>query len=79
MRIAAPDEEFDLSECIKCTVDDHVCVRVKHNRYSTLLRPGTEAEVRGSLACGGEMGGRTCGATLALLHHGPETGPAQPL
>jgi len=41
-----PDEEFDLSECLKCKVDDHACVRVKHNRYSTPLPLGTEAEVR---------------------------------
>ena len=41
-----PNEEFDLSECLKCKVDDHACVCVKHNRYSTPLRPGTEAEVR---------------------------------
>jgi transposase len=41
-----PNEEFDLSECLKCKVDDHARVCVKHNRYSTPLRPGTEAEVR---------------------------------
>lgn len=41
-----PNEEFDLSECLKCKVDDHACVRVKRNRYSTPLQPRTEAEVR---------------------------------
>jgi hypothetical protein len=41
-----PVEEFDLSECLRCKVDEQACVRVKHNRYSTPLRPGVEAEVR---------------------------------
>jgi len=41
-----PTEEFDLSDCLRCKVDDQACVRVKHNRYSTPLRPGADAEVR---------------------------------
>jgi transposase len=41
-----PDEEFDRSDAIRCKVDAQACVRVKHNRYSTPLLPGTEVDVR---------------------------------
>lgn len=37
---------FDLSEQMQLTVDTSGCVRVKTNRYSTPLNPGTRAEVK---------------------------------
>ena len=40
-----PAEEFELSESVSCVVDGNGCVRAKHNRYSTPLRPGARAEV----------------------------------
>ena len=40
-----PAQDFDLHEKCHCVVDANGCVRVKHNRYSTPLRPGTQAEV----------------------------------
>jgi Mu transposase, C-terminal domain len=45
-----PKEDFDVSEHLRCTVDDQACVRVKHNRYSTPLRPGSAVEVTVSAA-----------------------------
>ncbi len=41
-----PAEEFDLTETSACVVDTNSCVRVKCNRYSTPLRPGTRVEVK---------------------------------
>ena len=40
-----PGEAFELSERLALTVDGEACVRVKTNRYSTPLRPGTRVEV----------------------------------
>jgi len=45
-----PKEDFDVSEHVRSTVDEQACVRVKHNRYSTPLRPGTVVEVTVSAA-----------------------------
>jgi transposase len=39
-------QPFDLSEQMRLTVDAGGCVRVKTNRYSTPLNPGTRAEVK---------------------------------
>jgi hypothetical protein len=41
-----PAAAFDLSEQMRLTVDTGRCVRVKTNRYSTPLSPGTRAEVK---------------------------------
>jgi transposase len=41
-----PAAAFDLSEQMRLTVDTSGCVRVKTNRYSTPLSPGTRAEVK---------------------------------
>jgi transposase len=40
-----PGEAFELTERMAVTVDAEACVRVKTNRYSTPLRPGTRVEV----------------------------------
>jgi hypothetical protein len=41
-----PASAFDLSDQMRLTVDTGGCVRVKTNRYSTPLSPGTRAEVK---------------------------------
>jgi transposase len=43
---AVPATPFDLHEQMRLTVDTGGCVRVKTNRYSTPLTPGTRAEVK---------------------------------
>jgi hypothetical protein len=39
-------EDFALAEEQFCRVDKQACVAVRTNRYSTPLRPGTQAHVR---------------------------------
>ena len=41
-----PGEDFALAEEQFCRVDKQACVAVRTNRYSTPLRPGTQAQVR---------------------------------
>lgn len=41
-----PGEDFALAEEQFCRVDKQACVTVRTNRYSTPLRPGTQAHVR---------------------------------